>query len=167
MLGRLTLSNRSPPDIQVDTNWAGVMVTPSRGTTFGCLKCFHTTASLQKIYGLCQPRRTGREPRKQTFLGLSAPSIGYIRMRFTQTSERSRVPLYTSPQPPAANGSGPTVREDEIMYDRGSVILNAHMLLSSRKHFRAVALKGGRLSRAYARLSGEGGREARQHTSSR
>ena len=37
------------------------MVTPSRGTTFGCLKCFHITASLQKTYGLYQPRRVGRE----------------------------------------------------------------------------------------------------------
>ena len=40
------------------------------------------------------------------------------------------------------------------MYDEGSIILNAHILLSSRKHFREVALKGGRLSRAYARLRG-------------
>jgi hypothetical protein len=49
------------------------------------------------------------------------------------------------------------------MYDEGSIILKAHMLLSSRKHFRAVALKGGRLSRAYARLIGKERREAATH----
>ena len=41
------------------------------------------------------------------------------------------------------------------------MILDSHMLLSSRKHFLEVALNSGRLSRAYARLSGKGRGEAR------
>ena len=45
----LMCSVRSPPDIQFEMSWKGVMVIPSRGTMFGCFKRFHVTASLQKV----------------------------------------------------------------------------------------------------------------------
>ena len=69
-----------------------------------------------------------------------------------QTGEPQRVPLYTSPKPPASNGWDSISRLDERVKDVGSIILAPHMLLSSRKHFREAVLKGGRPSTAYASL---------------
>ena len=43
------------------------------------------------------------------------------------------------------------------MYDVGSVPLAPHMVLSSRRHFRAAGLEGLRQSGAYAGLGGERG----------
>ena len=43
-------SGRSPPDIQSEMSWRGVIVIPNRGRMFGCVKRFHITASLQKVY---------------------------------------------------------------------------------------------------------------------
>ena len=37
-------------------DWKGVTVTPRRGTTFGCTRRFHTTASRQKSYVFYQER---------------------------------------------------------------------------------------------------------------
>ena len=41
-------SSRLPPDIQFEISWKGLMVMPRRGRMFGCVRCFHVTASLQK-----------------------------------------------------------------------------------------------------------------------
>ena len=41
-------------------SWNGSVVTPSSGTIFGWSKCFHITASLQKICGFCQRWWTGK-----------------------------------------------------------------------------------------------------------
>ena len=40
---------RFPPDIHSDTIWRGSKVTPINGTTLGCVKRFHITASLYSI----------------------------------------------------------------------------------------------------------------------
>lgn len=93
--------------------------------------------------------------RERTFVDLSGLSLVYTRTRLMQTSESSRVALYTSPEPPEANGLGLMIRGDESVYDEGSIVLDPHMPLSSRRHFRKVVLKGLRRSRAYAGLDGE------------
>lgn len=49
-------------------------------------------------------------------------------------------------------------REDESVYDIGSIPAVPHMLLSSRRHFREVALEGSRPSRTYSSWNGEFGR---------
>lgn len=46
-------SVRSLPDIQAETNWRGSVVTPRRGTIFGCAKCFQTTATWWKVCIFC------------------------------------------------------------------------------------------------------------------
>ena len=46
-------SGRFPPGIHSEISWNGRAVTPSRGTTFGCFKCFQITASLQKAWEFC------------------------------------------------------------------------------------------------------------------
>ena len=43
---------RSTFGIQPETSWMGSMVTPKRGTTFGCVKFFHATAIWLKDWGL-------------------------------------------------------------------------------------------------------------------
>ena len=42
-----TYSGSVPFGIHSDTSCMGFIVTPMKGTTFGCLSLFHTTASLQ------------------------------------------------------------------------------------------------------------------------
>ena len=43
-------SGRFPPGTQFEMSWKGLVVIPRRGKTFGCAKCFHVTASLQKSW---------------------------------------------------------------------------------------------------------------------
>jgi len=49
-------SDNSPPDIQTEMDWKGVKVAPRKGTMFGCVKRFHTTASWQNAYMFHQVR---------------------------------------------------------------------------------------------------------------
>jgi len=55
-------SGKFPPDIQFETSWKGLRVTPRRGTIFGCDNRFQIIASRQKV---CE-FRYGRETRKAT-----------------------------------------------------------------------------------------------------
>jgi len=42
---------RSASGIQPETSWMGSVVTPRRGTTFGCAKFFHATTIWWKAWG--------------------------------------------------------------------------------------------------------------------
>ena len=44
-----------------ETNCKGLLVTPMKGTMFGCLSLFHTTASLRNDYAMAQVFLSGRE----------------------------------------------------------------------------------------------------------
>ena len=76
-----------------------------------------------------------------------------------QTPEPLRVPWYTSPKPPEANG---WVRISnswgESKWDVGRIALVPQMHLSSRRHFRNALLEGSRTLRACACLSGKRGK---------
>ena len=97
-------SSMSPSGIQFETSCWGEIVTPRRGKTFGCAKCFHVMAALQKSCKFVQRRQTEKvEGSISTLAFLCVSSWVYVRIRFTQTFEPSRVPTYTSPEPPELN----------------------------------------------------------------
>ena len=47
---------RSVSGIQPETSWTGSVVTPRRGTMFGCAKFFHTAAIWWKAWGSLGPK---------------------------------------------------------------------------------------------------------------
>ena len=102
----------------------------------------------------------GKTVGQRTFSALAGPSLMYARTRLAQTFDLSRVPSYTSPQLPEVTGWLLVIRrEDESICDVGSIVLEPHMCLSSRRHFRKAELEGSRVLRASGtRLSG--GKEA-------
>ena len=95
--------------------------------------------------------------RYRTLVVFFGTSLGYTLTCFTQTLDPSRVPSYTSSEPPMATGQRPTSRtEGERMYEVGSIILVPHMPRSSHGHFRKQGLVWSRLPRAYDDSSGGG-----------
>lgn len=59
---------RSPPGIQSEMCWRGLVVTPRRGTMFGCFKCFHVTAIWWKFCGFASTGEHGNVAMSVTHL---------------------------------------------------------------------------------------------------
>ena len=86
----------------------------------------------------------------------TAESFRICRSRSTRTAELFSTPWYKSPNESVSNGMSSTIKlSDETVHDVGTIFLDPHMLLSSRRHFREAVLKGESLSRAYAGLGRE------------
>ena len=57
---------RSTSGIQPETSWIGSVVTPMRGTTLGCAKCFHATAIWWNAWVFLQHLNVGESVIKNT-----------------------------------------------------------------------------------------------------
>ena len=113
-------SVRSPPGIQSEMSCSGSMVTPRRGTMFGCAKCFHTTATWWKV---CVSSESGSEKtwgRVHTSLTFCGFPLEGALTRLMRTFEPLKDPSYTHPR-----------RDSESVHDFGSTSLTPHILLSS------------------------------------
>jgi len=125
-----TYSVRITPDIESEMSWRGSVVTPRRGTMFGCVKYFHITATWWKVCGFRQyPRRRRVRSRGHTFVTFRGTFLGYTPARLIRTFEPLRVPSHTYTEAGVGLTSN---REAETVQDFGRTSLMQQILLSSR-----------------------------------
>lgn len=103
-------SGNSPPGIQAVTNWKGSTVTPMRGATFGCTKCFQITASRRKACTHHQRERINVTIPGTNMLGLLRIYSGVILQPFDANLQVAKVSFVRIEWTPRSNRPSSNVR---------------------------------------------------------